>query len=334
MSLTGLLPRLVGEARTPQEIRDAVYLFGEDTGSKQSRFWLLLVLATAIATAGVVGDSTATVIGAMIIAPLAVPIQGVAVAIAYGELTPLLRSAATLAAAVLVVVLLAAGIAVLLPELKPIGDNSQVTGRISPTLVDLAAAVATGFAGAFAVGRRDIGDILPGVAIAISLVPPLAVVGVAAVAADWSGALGAFLLFVTNVLAIVVAGVLLFSALRVTKNRRVDPAFHARPVYAVVGVSSIVVVAALSVFTYRAVDLANRQAAAKAVAGPWAKRYGEQLQQVRYNGSDLTLVVVGTTDGAQDRQLPSLLHDAMPAGTTITVDRIVGSRDVVGRVGE
>lgn len=334
MRLTGLLQRLVGEARTPQEIRDAVYLFGEDTASKQSRFWLLLVLATVIATAGVVGDSTATVIGAMIIAPLAVPIQGVAVAITYGELTPLLRSAALVAAAVLVVVLLAAGIAIVLPELTPIDDNSQVTGRVSPTLIDLAAAVATGFAGAFAVGRRDIGDILPGVAIAISLVPPLAVVGVTAVASDWTGALGAFVLFVTNVLAIVVAGVLLFSALRVTKSRRVDRAFHARPVYAVVGIASFVVVAALSVVTYRTVDLANRQAAAKAVARPWADRHGEQLQQVRYNGSELTVVVVGTTDGSQDRDLPSLLRDAVPAGTTVTVDRIVGSRDVVGTVGE
>lgn len=72
--------------RTPGEVREAVYLVGGDTGAAQSRFWLLLVLSAGIATAGIVSDSTATVIGAMIVAPLAVPIQGSAAAIAYGEL--------------------------------------------------------------------------------------------------------------------------------------------------------------------------------------------------------------------------------------------------------
>jgi hypothetical protein len=96
--------RLTGESRTPHEIREAVYLFTGDAGAKQSRFWLLLVLSTVIATTGVIGDSTATVIGAMIIAPLAIPIQGAAVAIAYGELRPLLLSTAVVAGAMVVVV--------------------------------------------------------------------------------------------------------------------------------------------------------------------------------------------------------------------------------------
>ena len=143
-------------------------------GAKHSRFWLLLVLSTVIATSGVISDSTATVI-----APLAVPIQGAAVAIAYGELLPLLVSVVAVVGAMVLVVAVAALIAVVLPELHPVSQNSQITGRASPTLVDLVAASATGLAGSFAVGRRDIGDILPGVAIAISLVPPLAVVGVA-----------------------------------------------------------------------------------------------------------------------------------------------------------
>jgi hypothetical protein len=112
------------------------------------------VLSTAIATTGVIGDSTATVIGAMIIVPLAIPIQGAAVAIAYGELRPLLLSVAVVAAAMAVVVALAALMAVVLPELHLAGQNSQITGRASPTLVDLVAAAATGLAGSFAVGRR------------------------------------------------------------------------------------------------------------------------------------------------------------------------------------
>lgn len=333
MKAAEVLRRLTAESRTPQEIRDAVYLFGDGAASKQTRFWLLLVLATGIATAGVIADSTATVIGAMIVAPLAIPIQGVAVAIAYGEIGPLLRCAGILLAAIVVVIGLAALLAVVLPELESVKDNTQIAGRVSPTIVDLAAAATTGLAGAFAVGRRDIGDILPGVAIAISLVPPLAVVGVTAVAGDWGGALGALVLFLTNVLAIVVAGTLLFSALRVAHGARPEPAFHGRPVYAVVAVASVVIVAALAVATYRTVQLDDRRDAAQTIASRWARENGERLQLVRYDGDDLVLVVEGMTDGDQDRQLPQLLAGAIPDGTPIVVNRIAGTRQTIGDVG-
>jgi uncharacterized hydrophobic protein (TIGR00271 family) len=180
-----------GEARPPEEIRDAVYLSTGHVAAKQSRFWLLLVLSAGIAAAGVIGDSTATVIGAMIVAPLAIPIQGVAVSIAYGEPRPMLASLGTLVAATGVVIAIGFLFGWILPQLTPLDENGQVTGRVSPTIVDLVAAAVTGLAGSIAIARRDIGDILPGVAIAISLVPPLAVVGVAAQAGDADGAWGA-----------------------------------------------------------------------------------------------------------------------------------------------
>jgi uncharacterized hydrophobic protein (TIGR00271 family) len=329
---TRIRGRLTGESRTPDEIREAVYLFIGDVGAKQSRFWLLLVLATGIATAGVVADSTATVIGAMIVAPLAIPIQGVAVAIAYGEARPLLLSAAILLAAVAVVVGLAAVLAWVLPELKPPSDNSQITGRVAPTLVDLVAAATTGLAGAFAVARRDIGDILPGVAIAISLVPPLAVVGITAVAGDWSGSLGALVLFLTNVLAIVVVGAALFSVLRVHHGHSRDPAFRSRPVYSVVAIASVVVVAALALTTYRTVQLSNWRDAAARVASAWAAEHDERLVLARFNGDELVLIVEGLTDGSQDRLLPALLRGEVPSGTPVVVNRVAGERREVGDV--
>jgi uncharacterized hydrophobic protein (TIGR00271 family) len=325
--------RLTGESRTPEEIREAVYLFTGDVGAKQTRFWLLLVLATGIATAGIVADSTATVIGAMIVAPLAIPIQGVAVGIAYGELRPLLVSASIVAAAAAVVIGLAALLVVVLPQLHPPSDNSQITGRVSPTIVDLVAAATTGLAGAFAVGRRDIGDILPGVAIAISLVPPLAVVGVVAVDGDWSGALGALVLFLTNVLAIVVVGAVLFSAMRVHHGRQVEPAFRSRPVYSVVAVAGILVVGALTVATVRTVQVSNWRDAATRVASAWAAEHDERLLLARFDGDTLVLIVEGMSDGSQDRQLPALLRGELPRGTPVVVNRIAGRRRAVGDVG-
>jgi uncharacterized hydrophobic protein (TIGR00271 family) len=324
---------LLGEVRTEEEIREAVYLFDGDVPAKQTRFWLLLVLATGIATAGVLADSTATVIGAMIIAPLATPIQGVAVGIAFGELRGLLLSTAILLGAVATAIGLAVLLAWLLPELKPLADNAQVTGRTSPTIVDLVAAALTGVAGSFAIGRRDVGDILPGVAIAISLVPPLSVVGVTMVAGDWSGAFGALLLFLTNMLAIVVVGVAVFGGLRMRRGEH-RSARGIRHAYAVVALASIVVVAGLALTTYRTVELSNSQAAAKRVGIRWADQHGERLIATRFQGDTLVLVVEGNTAGSQDRDLLKLLAGAVPSGTPIVVNRIAGSRDEVGDVPE
>jgi uncharacterized membrane protein len=84
--------------------------------------------------------------------------------------------------------------------------NSQVASRVQPRLVDLLGALATGAVGSVALVRRDISDTLPGVAIAISLVPPLGVVGFTLEAGKLDQALGALLLFLTNVAAILGSG--------------------------------------------------------------------------------------------------------------------------------
>ena len=89
--------------------------------------------------------------------------------------------------------------------------NSQVAARVNPRLVDLLAAVATGIVGSVALVRRDISDTLPGVAIAISLVPPLAVVGLTAESGAYSESSRALLLFGTNVAAILTSGIIVMA---------------------------------------------------------------------------------------------------------------------------
>jgi uncharacterized membrane protein len=89
--------------------------------------------------------------------------------------------------------------------------NSQVAQRVHPRLVDLLSALATGAVGSVALVRRDISDTLPGVAIAISLVPPLGVVGFTLEAGKPDQALGALLLFLTNVAAILASGTIVMA---------------------------------------------------------------------------------------------------------------------------
>ena len=150
---------------------------GAERRRKLSAFWTLLVLAAIIASSGVVADSTATVIGAMIVAPLMTPILGTALAVVLADRRELMVNVALVVAGATVVVCV--GYAVGLMHVTPVlaDTNAQVAGRVSPKLIDLLAALATGVVGAFALVRSDVSDTLPGVAIAISLVPPLAVVG-------------------------------------------------------------------------------------------------------------------------------------------------------------
>lgn len=198
-------------------MRQSVFFDGVDAPARFSRFWMFLVLSSIIASSGVVADSTAAVIGAMIVAPLLGPIQGTMLATVLGDRRNLTRSF------VLVVAGAAAAVAIgYVVGLVTITDvvaatNSQVAGRVSPRLIDLLAALATGVVGSVALVRRDIGDTLPGVAIAISLVPPLTVVGLTLESGALGEALGALLLFVTNVVAIIATGIAVMSFYGVTK---------------------------------------------------------------------------------------------------------------------
>lgn len=188
-------------------MREQLFFDGPEAGRKSSRFWMLLVLAGIIASAGVVGDSTATVIGAMIVAPLMTPILGIVLAIVLADRENLIRSILLVAAGAIVVIGLAwlMGSVVRVPVLEL--TNSQVASRVSPRIIDLVAALATGAVGAVALCRSDISDTLPGVAIAISLVPPLAVVGLTLESGSTEQAAGALLLFGTNVAAILASGI-------------------------------------------------------------------------------------------------------------------------------
>ena len=198
------------QRRTLEELTEDLDLRQGDVRAKQSAFWTMLTLAGVIATAGVLADSTATVIGAMIIAPLSTPIMGIALGIVKRERV---RAGRFVVMGAVVVVLIGVLATLLIPGAIDLDGNSQITGRTSPTILDLVAAVATGIAGAVGLARRDVAAVLPGVAISISLVPPLAVVGVCLGEGAVGMAMGALLLFVSNLVALVLAGTIIFAAL-------------------------------------------------------------------------------------------------------------------------
>jgi uncharacterized hydrophobic protein (TIGR00271 family) len=186
------------------------------------RFFVLLILATIIATAGIIGDSTATVIGAMIVAPLMTPIMATAAGLIMGNMSRALNRLSLVLLGVLTVIFLSWLFGVLSPSYLSFSANSQILGRVSPRLIDLIAALASGAAGAFALSREDVADSLPGVAIAISLVPPLCVMGLSLSAGEIDAATGAMLLFMTNFLAIILAGGAVLGILGLNAAARIE----------------------------------------------------------------------------------------------------------------
>jgi uncharacterized hydrophobic protein (TIGR00271 family) len=197
---------------TADEVADGLFINMGDRRAKQSQFWVQLILASVIAAGGVIADATPAVIGAMIIAPLATPIYGTALAAVVGSRRGLRGALLLLVVGVAVNIAIGALVGYLSTPRMPLDANPQVIGRTSPTVLDLTIAVATGIAGAFALVRRDVINILAGVAIAISLVPVLAVVGITLGAGRLDLAVGAFVLFLANAAAILISGVVVFGA--------------------------------------------------------------------------------------------------------------------------
>lgn len=297
-------------------IADRLFLSRGDRRRNRSAFWVLLVLSAVIASAGVVATSTATVIGAMIVAPLMTPILGTALAIVLADRTQVARNLSLVlgAAAVVVAVGYLVGMTIQLDVVA--ATNSEVAGRVSPRLIDLLAAVATGLVGAFALVRSDVSDTLPGVAIAISLVPPLAVVGLTLESGAVSEALGALLLFGTNVAAIIATGmiVLLASGIRSTAADADLEVGHLQ------GRSLLVVVASLLVV---AVPLAGGSASvareqlliaqAEPVTDAWAEELGWEVTDVFLRANTLHVVTLGLKPRA-DLGVPALTEDLAEAG--------------------
>lgn len=201
--------RDVGDARR-DEIGGGLFFESPQAGAKLASWWVMLLLSVTIATFGIMQDSTAVVIGAMLIAPLMTPILGTAAGIANAWPRRVTESLGLVVLGVAAAIGLAFILGQWLPTIVPLDTNSQVTSRVHPNLVDMLIALAAGAAGAYATVDRRVSASIAGVAIAVALVPPLGVVGLNLQSAAFTDAWGAFLLFLTNFVSIILAAVLVF----------------------------------------------------------------------------------------------------------------------------
>lgn len=191
-----------------------LFFEGPELADKLWRFGSLIVLSAAIAGFGLLADSAGVVIGAMLVAPLMTPIQALGAALVQGSVRRMVVSALVVLSGFLGAVVTGFLVAV-------IGGGSvavdalpqEILARTAPGLIDLGIAVAAGAAGGYVIARPAVSNALPGVGIAVALVPPLATVGICLQLGQGDLARGALLLFATNLAAIVLAGaVMIFGA--------------------------------------------------------------------------------------------------------------------------
>ncbi|MEN9620485.1 MAG: hypothetical protein RL499_678 [Actinomycetota bacterium] len=309
---------------TPAQMRESVFFDGPEARARYSRFWMLLVLSSIIASAGVVADSTAAVIGAMIVAPLLGPIQGTMLATVLGDRSNLVRSLLLVFAGAGAAIAIGFAIGMLVAGDVVAATNSQVAGRVSPRLIDLLAALGTGVVGSVALVRRDISDTLPGVAIAISLVPPLTVVGLTLESGAFGEALGAMLLFVTNVVAIIATGIVVMSFYGVNKLSAVGVAegthrASLRKPAALLAVMLVIIGLPLSVTSFQIGAKSIIESAVHAEVDAWLVDTGWSLESIDYSSLELTVTVEGPLPMPDTAALESALAERGVATENVTI---------------
>ena len=230
----------VMERQERQELFERIE--ADSTGGRD--YYVMMALSTTLASLGLLQDSTAVVIGAMLVAPLMGPLAGAGLALVQGNLK-LMRSA-------LVVLLLGIGLALVLaggfgainPGYEP---TMEVEARGTPDILDLFIALTSGMIAAYALCRPALSNSIAGVAIAAALVPPLAVVGIATAAGEHSIAALASILLATNIVSIILGTALVFRIMGVYSKREDDDRRWVRRTVVALGFFVVLLAATLSI---------------------------------------------------------------------------------------
>ena len=221
-----LLPAKEEEQSVIDQVKGAIVFRG-------TNLWIL-IFAILIASLGLNVNSTAVIIGAMLISPLMGPIIGMGLSVGISDLSLLKQSLKNYGVATLISVVTATAYFLL----SPLSDaQSELLARTSPTLYDVLIAFFGGAAGVLALTTKSKGQVIPGVAIATALMPPLCTAGYGLATAQWAYFFGAFYLFFINTVFIATATFLGVKLLRFHPVQNVDSeavSIERKVVYAVV----------------------------------------------------------------------------------------------------
>lgn len=206
---------------TEKEKEDAIQAIIEHA-SPRSSFFLMMTLSISMAIFGVLLDSTIILIGSMLVAPVLYPLLSLGLGIIMPDETLIGRSLLTLAKSTGLALIVGFVIGVLFAGST--SDSISIVHLIGsqPSIMYAIVAAIAGFAGAYAMTRSHLNETIPGVAIAVALVPPLAVAGVGLSKFDWAIASNALVLFIVNAAGITFSSVLVFALFGFSHKKKVE----------------------------------------------------------------------------------------------------------------
>jgi uncharacterized hydrophobic protein (TIGR00271 family) len=305
-----------------EAIADTLYFGGADRSRKIASYVTMLALSVTIATLAVLQDSTAAIIGAMLIAPLMTPIMGCAAGLVAGWRRRVVASLGVVTVSVASAIGLAWVLASWIPALVPLYANSQVHSRTSPTLLDMAIALAAGAAGAYATVDERVSQSLTGVAIAVALVPPLSVVGVALEAGQLQSAGGAFLLFATNLVSIILASTVVFVLVGFSPVKEIHK--HRTTItdlMATVAVAAILIMVPLGLSGRGVIEASTRNDRAQRRVAEWLGPDSTlKLDRVTLRPGEAIVVVSGNGEVPEIAVLEQALGESLGGRISVTVE--------------
>jgi uncharacterized hydrophobic protein (TIGR00271 family) len=331
MNMSNLLRENMFRPQDVEGFQNKLFFEGARSRPYLERFSGLLFLATLIAGAGVLADSTATVIGAMIVAPLMTPIMATAAALVMGQMNRAIKSSLLVAvgvAGVIITSMFLAWLFLAAGSIISFETNSQILGRISPRLIDLIAALASGAAGAFCMSRDDIADSLPGVAISISLVPPLCVVGIAISSGEWDAAYGALLLFVTNFLSILLAGGGVLALLGLGQAATKGLTGNARRnAFIAITIGVLAVTAPLAATGIKIRREAALQLTTRTVVTAWLADTEFDIRGIRVSGNMVDVLITGPGESPLSTELVAQLSGALDRPVELNLEIVPSQKE-------
>lgn len=254
-------------------------------------FFLLVILSCVIATLGLLTNSPAVIIGAMLVAPLMSPIIGLGLASITGDARLFRDASVALVQGAALAVFISVMLAVVnryLPFIQLQELPGEVMARTRPSPIDLTIALAGGMAAAYALAQPQLSAALPGVAIATALMPPLCTVGIGIALDRWDVAGGALLLFITNAVTIAFAGMLIFFALGFIPRREANNGRLPRGLI-VSALLTLVLLVPLSVLSVRFFEQAAANGRINQVVQSEAIHYGAELASLQTTDDGQTL---------------------------------------------
>lgn len=216
----------------------------EQSGRWNVDFVIMMAMSTGLAALGLLNDSVAVVIGAMLVAPLMSPLIGAGFALVQGNLILFRDCLKAMSYGILVGLMVSLAIGLITPAYEP---TAELEARANVNLLDLGVALLSGMAAAYALGRPKLMATLSGVAIAAALVPPLATVGISATSDRFLLAGLALVLFLTNLVAITAGAAIVYALMGAQggKGEGRMPAWAQR-VIMLLGLSAVVLIIPLS----------------------------------------------------------------------------------------